>query len=105
MSELAQALADLVDARLGQRLDRIEASMAYRPAWIKGWVNLARYLGHDDKKGRTARAWAEAENLPRKMINGVPHFSIKDVDRAMRNGRAVETRVKAAPTRLQEGAA
>lgn len=75
-----------------ERLDRIEQAVAYRPGWITGYANLGRYLGRHDKKGKVAKAWAEAEGLPCKKINGSPSWSLADVDRAMRNGRAIETR-------------
>lgn len=77
---------------LASRLDAIERAIAFRPAWIKGYVNLGRYLGHSDKQGRIAKAWASEEGLRVKTINGMPHFAIADVDRAMRNGRSIETR-------------
>ena len=82
----------LTSTELAERLDRIEQAVAFRPAWISGWVNLGRYLGHKDKQGRTAKAWAIKEGVTVKLINGVPHFPIADVDRAMRNGREIETR-------------
>lgn len=75
-----------------ERLERIEQAVAFRPAWIAGWANLGRYIGRKDKQGRIARAWAAEEGLRPKVINGVPHFAMVDVDRAMRNGRVIETR-------------
>lgn len=75
-----------------ERLDRIERAVAYRPAWIAGYAALGRYIGSADKQGRKARAWAIAEGLTPKVIDGTPHFSMADVDRAMRNGRPIETR-------------
>lgn len=83
-------MADIAD--IVQRLDRIEQAIAFRPAWLAGYAALARYIGHADKQGRTAKAWAAKEGLKPKMINGVPHFAMLDVDRAMRNGSDVETR-------------
>lgn len=62
-----------------------------RPAWLAGYVALGRYIGSFDKKGRKAKAWALAEGLKPKLIDGTPHFSLADVDRAMRNGRDIET--------------
>lgn len=79
-------------AELAKRFDELEAKLAFRPGWIAGYFALGRYIGRNDKKGRIAKAWALAERLPVKRINGVPHYSITDVDRAMRNGRAIETR-------------
>ena len=84
------------DPQLIERLDRIEQAVAFRPAWIAGFVNLGRYLGHKDKQGRTAKAWAVEEGITVKLINGTPHFPIADVDRAMRNGREIETRLHSA---------
>lgn len=75
---------------LSARLDAIESSIAFRPGWIAGHCALGRYIGRSDKRGRIAKAWAEAEGLKPKLINGVPHFSLADVDRAMRNGRDME---------------
>lgn len=72
------------------RLDNIEQAIAFRPAWISGWSNLSRYLGLKDKQCRKAKAWAAAEGLYCKMINGTPSWAIADIDRAMRNGRDVE---------------
>jgi hypothetical protein len=80
-------------AELAKRFDALEARLDFRPAWIAGYVSLGRYIGRSDKKGRVAKAWAKAEGLKVKMINGTPHFSISDVDRAMRNGRDVEVAV------------
>lgn len=80
------------DPEVLERLDRIEQAVAFRPAWIAGYVHLGRYIGSVDKQGRKAKAWALAEGLKSKMIDGTPHFSIADVDRAMRNGRSIETR-------------
>lgn len=77
---------------IADRLDRIEQAIAYRPDWIAGYANLGRYIGRQDKKGRIAKAFSEQENLTIKKINGVPHFSRVEVDRAMRNGRPIETR-------------
>ena len=88
----------LVAQLLGQILEvlfRLERGQMVRPAWLEGYVELARYIGSKDKKGRKAKAWAVQENLYFKAINGTPHFSISDVDRAMRNGRAVETAMSA----------
>jgi hypothetical protein len=79
-----------------ERLDRIEQAVAFRPAWIKGYAALGRYMGHSDTQGRIAKAWAAAEGLRPKLINGVPHFAMADVDRAMRNGRPIETRERGA---------
>ena len=84
------------DSEILERLDRIEQAVAFRPAWIAGWVNLGLYIGSSDKQGRKAKAWASAEGLRPKMIDGMPHFSIMDVDRVMRNGRSIETRKGAA---------
>lgn len=87
-----------------ERLDRIERAVAFRPAWIEGYVNLGRYIGSADKQGRKAKAWARAEGLRPKMIDGTPHFSMSDVDRAMRNGRVIETRLrKATPGQARQG--
>ena len=80
-------------AELAARFDALEAKMAFRPAWIAGYVNLGLYIGRKDKQGRIAKVWAVAEGLKPKLINGVPHFSIADVDRAMRNGREVDVRL------------
>ena len=79
-----------------EQLNRIEAATKFRPGWISGYVNLGRYIGRDDKRGRVAKAWAKEEGLKSKLINGVPHFSISDVDRAMRNGKVIETRKEVA---------
>lgn len=76
-----------------ERLDRIETAVSYRPAWLAGYVALGRYIGSADKQGRKAKAWAQAEGLRCKMIDGTPHFALSDVDRAMRNGRRIETRL------------
>ena len=73
-------------------LREIRMAMAFRPEWIAGYVNLGRYIGRSDKKGRVAKAWAAEEGLKSKEINGVSHFSMADVDRAMRNGKQIETR-------------
>jgi len=86
MSGAEAILAEIAD------LKKQMARESFRPAWIEGYVALGRYIGSKDAKGRKARAWAVAEGLKCKMINGTPHFSIVDVDRAMRNGRAIETR-------------
>jgi phage regulator Rha-like protein len=80
-------------AELAKRFDELESRLAFRPGWIAGYVNLGRYIGKSDKKGRVAKAWSQAEGLKPKMINGVPHFALADVDRAMRNGRDVEVAV------------
>lgn len=80
------------ESEILERLERIEQAVAFRPGWISGYVNLGRYIGRDDKRGRVAKAWAEEEGLKPKLINGVPHFAMSDVDRAMRNGRPIETR-------------
>lgn len=79
------------ESEILERLERIEQAVAFRPCWIAGYVNLGRYIGRDDKRGRVAKAWAAKEGLKPKLINGVPHFSITDVDRAMRNGKVIET--------------
>ena len=70
----------------------LKQSMIYRPAWIAGYVALGRYLGSSDRQGRVARAWATEEKLKPKEINGTAYFNIADVDRAMRNGKQIETR-------------
>lgn len=77
---------------LKARFDDLERAVAFRPAWISGYRALGMYIGRSDAKGRVAKAWAQAEKLPCKMINGTPHYSLADVDRAMRNGRPIETR-------------
>lgn len=69
----------------------LKMALAFRPEWIAGYVNLGRYIGRSDKKGRVARAWATEEGLKAKEINGVSHFCLADVDRAMRNGKQIET--------------
>ena len=70
----------------------LRKQLAAPSPWIKGNVALARYMGSTDKSGRAAKAFAAAERIAPKLINGVPYYSLVDVDRAMRNGRAVETR-------------
>lgn len=80
------------EAQLLQDMQELKQAVAFRPAWISGFANLGRYIGRSDKQGRIAKAWATEEGLTVKMINGTPHFSISDVDRAMRNGRQIETR-------------
>lgn len=77
---------------LAAQLNRIERNMAFRPAWLCGPGALGRYIGTADRQGRKALAWARAEGIKSKSINGTAHFSISDVDRAMRNGRSIETR-------------
>ena len=79
-----------------KQLDRIETAMKFSSGYIAGYADLASYLGHTDKRGRTAKGWAAVEGLTVKPINGVPHFSKMEVDRAMRNGRAIETRKEVA---------
>jgi len=79
-------------AQILEHLERIERAVAFRPAWLAGNCALGAYIGSKDASGRKAKAWATAERLPCKMINGTPHYSLADVDRAMRNGRAIETR-------------
>lgn len=90
-SQTIEALADAVEKRQARRLDDLEAKLAFRPAWISGYVALGRYIGSTDAKGRKAKAWADKEGLKGKEIDGTLHFSIADVDRAMRNGRAIQT--------------
>jgi hypothetical protein len=70
----------------------MKEALAYRTSWIAGYVALGRYLGSSDKQGRVARAWATEERLKTKEINGTAYFNIADVDRAMRNGKQIETR-------------
>ncbi|MDG1302382.1 MAG: hypothetical protein P8R37_12435 [Opitutae bacterium] len=69
----------------------MKEALAYRTSWIAGYVALGRYLGSSDKQGRVARAWATEERLKSKEINGTAYFSMADVDRAMRNGKQIET--------------
>ena len=77
--------------RLMERLDLIERSV--RPVvWIMGYGDLGRYIGSTDRKGRLAKNWAEKEKLYTKWINGTPHFNASDVDRIMRNGKAIITK-------------
>lgn len=89
MDESPQSLADII-SKIESRFDRLEERIAYRPGWITGAVNLGRHLGFKDQKGRKARAWAEIEGIPCKIINGTPSWSLSDVDRAMRNGKKIE---------------
>jgi len=70
----------------------MKEALSYRTSWIAGYVALGRYLGSSDRKGRIARAWATEEKLKPKEINGTAYFNIADVDRAMRNGKHIETR-------------
>jgi hypothetical protein len=70
----------------------LKMAMAFRPEWIAGYAALARHLGSSDRQGRVARAWATEEGLKPKEINGTAYFSMADVDRAMRNGKQIETR-------------
>jgi hypothetical protein len=79
-------------AQILEHLERIERAVAFRPAWIAGNRALGGYIGSNDASGRKAKSWAAAERLHCKVINGTPHYSLSDVDRAMRNGRAIETR-------------
>ena len=70
----------------------MKEALSYRTSWIAGYVALGRYLGSSDRQGRVARAWATEEKLKLKEINGTAYFNIADVDRAMRNGKQIETR-------------
>jgi hypothetical protein len=72
------------------RLERIEMTAKFQPAWISGYVALGRYLGWNDAKGRKAKAWVEAESIYTKWINGTPTWKISDIEKAMRNGVSVE---------------
>ena len=79
-------------AYMQTELGEMKEAMAHRTSWIAGYVALGRYLGSSDRQGRVARAWATAERLKPKEINGTTYFNIADVDRAMRNGKQIETR-------------
>lgn len=74
-----------------KRLNRIESGTKFRQGWITGYVNLGKYLGWRDQKGRKAKAWVEAEEIYTKFINGTPSWKLVDVDRYMGNGKKVET--------------
>ena len=78
------------EAEVIKRLNRIEMTTKFQKAWISGYVALGRYLDWNDQQGRKAKAWVEAEKIYTKMVNGTPSWRIADVEKAMRNGKAVE---------------
>lgn len=89
---LYRAMSEL--EHISKVLDRVEKHLettAFRPGWISSYAKLGYYIGEIDKQGRKAKAWVKAEKIYVKYINGTPHFAIKDVERALRNGRKIET--------------
>ena len=87
-----------VEKEILHRLRKIESASKVRQGWITGYVNLGRYLGWSDPRGRKAKKWALAEGIYTKFVNGTPSWRLVDIDRHMSNGKRVELGDSAGPS-------